>query len=444
MDILNIAADIIKLVKKKNQSAEVSIYEINKISVSQRLSKVEQISQSKNCTVGIRAIVDKTKAAYISTNDLNNLSNTVSQVVEMAKNVPKDPYINFAVDGGNYTSSTDLGILDNSVVTIDNLKKIAEAAENSAFLCKEVVNSEGASASYSLVNTVLFTVSGFIGSFSKSIFANQVSVIAGGKGEMKVGYSYDVACNFHDLKSPRLIGKEAAKRAIDQLNSRSIKTGKLPVIFEKRAAKELVKSFASAINGSSIVSSSSFLRNSLNTQIFNNRINIIDNPLLPKGIESRPFDGEGIISKKNILVKNGVLQNWILDLYSAKKLNLETTGNAIRANNAAIVPAASNFYIENGNISFEELIEEVKEGVYITDLFGFGVNLINGDYSQGASGFFIENGKITYPIHEITVASNLENMFNNLVVANDLTFCGQFNSPTIKINEMMIAGSLGN
>ncbi len=148
---------------------------------------------------------------------------------------------------------------------------------------------------------MLFTVSGFIGSFSKSIFANQVSVIAGGKGEMKVGYSYDVACNFHDLKSPRLIGKEAAKRAIDQLNSRSIKTGKLPVIFEKRAAKELVKSFASAINGSSIVSSSSFLRNSLNTQIFNNRINIIDNPLLPKGIESRPFDGEGIISKKTYL-----------------------------------------------------------------------------------------------------------------------------------------------
>ncbi|WP_395462710.1 TldD/PmbA family protein [Wolbachia endosymbiont of Cantharis cryptica] len=444
MNILNIAADIIKLIKKQNQDAEVSIYETNKILVSQRLSKIEQVSQSKNCTVGIRAIAGKNKAAYISTNDLNNLCDTVSQVVEMAKNAPEDPYINFAVDGGNCTSSADLSISDNNIVTVDNLKEIAEVAENSALAHKNIINSEGASSSHALVNTVLSTVSGFIGSFSKSTFTNQVSVVAGEKSEMKVGYDYDIACNFSDLKSPELIGKEAAKRATDQLNSRSIKTGKFPVIFEKRAAKELVKSFASAINGNNIVSNSSFLRNSLNTQIFNDRINIIDDPLLPRGIASRPFDGEGIISKKNTLVKNGVLQNWILDLYSAKKLNLETTGNATRASNAAIIPAASNLYIENGNISFEELIKEIKEGVYITDLFGFGVNLINGDYSQGASGFFIENGKITYPIHEVTVASNLKDMFSNLVVANDLTVCGQFNSPTIKVSKMTVAGSLNS
>ncbi|MCM1001560.1 MAG: TldD/PmbA family protein [Wolbachia endosymbiont of Melophagus ovinus] len=444
MNILNVASDIIKLIKKQNQDAEVTIYETNKISVSQRLLKIEQISQSKNCTIGIRAIAGKTKAAYISTNDLNNLGDTVNQVVEMAKNAPEDPYINFAIGGDNYTSSADLGILDNNVIIIDNLKGIAEAAENSALAHKNIINSEGASSSHTLVNTALSTVSGFIGSFSKSIFVNQVSVVAGEESEMKVGYDYDVACNFGDLKSPELIGKEAAKRAIDQLNSRTIKTGKFPVIFEKRAAKELVKSFASTINGSNIVSNSSFLRNSLNTQIFNDRINIIDDPLLPRGIESRPFDGEGITSRKNTLVKNGVLQNWILDLYSAKKLNLETTGNATRAGNAAIAPTASNLYIENSNISFEELIEEVKEGIYITDLFGFGVNLINGDYSQGASGFFIENGKITYPIHEITVASNLKDMFSNLVVASDLTFCGQFNSPTIKVSEMTVAGSLSN
>ncbi|MCV3769116.1 MAG: TldD/PmbA family protein [Wolbachia pipientis] len=445
MDILNIVADIIKLIKKQNQDAEVWVYETSKILVSQRLSKIEQISQSKNCTIGIRAIVGKTKAAYISTNDLNNLDNTVNQVVEMAKNAPKDPYINFAVDKDNYISSTDLGILDNTVVTIDNLRELAEAAENAAFTySKKVVNSEGASTSYSLVNTVLSTVSGFVGLFSKSIFTNCVSVVAREGSEMKVGCDYDIVCNFVDLKSPRLIGKEAAKRAINQLNSRSIKTGVFPVIFGKKAAKELVKIFASAINGNNIVGSSSFLRSSLNTQVFNNKINIIDDPLLPKGIESRPFDGEGIISRKNIFVKNGVLQNWVLDLYSAKKLSLKTTGNAMRASNAAILPAASNFYIENGDFLFEELIREVKNGVYITELFGFGVNLINGDYSQGASGFFVENGRITYPIHEITVASNLKDMFANLVVANDLTFCGQFNSPTIKVGKMTVAGSLSN
>ncbi|MDD9331934.1 MAG: TldD/PmbA family protein [Wolbachia sp.] len=444
MNILSIVADITKLIKKQSLDAEVVVCKTNKISVSQRLSKVEKISQSKNCTVGIMAIANKNKAAYISTNDLNNLSDTVDQVVEMAKNAPEDHYINFAVEGGNYNSSTDLSILDNNIITVDNLKEITEAAENSAFAYKDITNSEGSSSSYFLVNTALSTVSGFIGSFSKSTFTNQVSVVAGKESEMKVGYDYDISCNFCDLKSPESIGKEAAQRAIAQLNSRTIKTGKFPVIFEKRAAKELVKSFASAINGSRIASNSSFLRNSLNTQIFNNRINIIDDPLLLKGIASRPFDGEGITSKKNIFVKNGVLQNWILDLYSAKKLKLETTGSATRVSNASIIPAASNFYIENGSISCEELIKEVKEGIYVTDLFGFGINLINGDYSQGAYGFFIENGKVTYPVHEITIASNLSYMFSNLTVANDLSFCGQFNSPTIKVGEMTVAGSLNN
>ncbi|WP_374699724.1 TldD/PmbA family protein [Wolbachia endosymbiont (group A) of Limnophora tigrina] len=444
MNILNIAADITKLIKKQNQDAEVTIYETNKTSVSQRLSKIEQISQSRNCTVGIRAIAGKNKAAYISTNDLNNLSSAVSQVVEMAKNAQEDPYISFAVDGSNYISSADLNISDNNVVTIDKLKEITEATENSALAHKNIINSEGASSSHTSVNTVLSTVSGFVGSFSKSTFVNQVSVVAGEKSEMKIGYDYDVACNFSDLKTPESIGKEAAKRAIDQLGSCTIRTGKFPVVFEKRAAKELVKSFASAINGSNIVSNSSFLRNSLNNQIFNTEISIIDDPLLPRGITSRPFDGEGIMSRRNEFVKNGVLQNWILDLYSARKLNLETTANATRASNAAIIPSASNFYFKNGNRSFKELIEEVKEGIYVTDLFGFGVNLINGDYSQGACGFFIENGKITYPIHEITVADNLKNMFSNLVVANDLTFCGQFNSPTIKVSEMTVAGSLSD
>ncbi|MDG7056135.1 MAG: TldD/PmbA family protein [Wolbachia endosymbiont of Meromenopon meropis] len=447
MDMLNVASDIINLIKRQNQDAEVVIYETNEVSVSQRLSKIEQILQSKNCTIGIRAIANKNKAAYISTNDLNTIFDTVNQVIEMAKNAPEDPYINFIIDRerNNYISSADLGILDNSVVTIDNLKRIAEIAENSALAHKNIINSEGASSSRILIDTTLSTVSGFIGSFSKSIFINQVSVVAGGKNnEMRIGYDHDMACNFSNLKSPELMGKESAKRAINQLNSRTIKTGKFPVIFDKRAAKELVRNFASAVNGNNIISNGSFLRKHLNTQIFNDGINIIDEPLFPGGIESRPFDGEGVASKKNVLVKNGILRSWILDLYSAKKLDLKTTGNATRACNAAIVPKASNLYIENGNVSYEELINEVKEGVYITDLFGFGINLINGNYSQGASGFFIQNGKITYPVHEITVASNLKDMFNNLIVADDLTFSGQFNSPTIKIGEMIVAGSLNN
>ncbi|XP_017473338.1 PREDICTED: metalloprotease PmbA homolog [Rhagoletis zephyria] len=362
-------------------------------------------------------------------------------VVEMAKNAPEDPCINFATESSNYIAFEDLSILEHNVVNIDDLKKITDVAENLALAHENIINSEGASSSYTLTNVALATAGNFVGSFSRSTFTNQVSVVAGAKGEMKVGYDYDIACNFADLKSPELIGQEAARRAVSQLNSRTIKTGKFPVIFEKRVAKGLVKSFASAINGSNITSNSSFLGNRLNTKIFSDGIEVIDNPLLPRGIASRPFDGEGIASRENTVVKNGILQSWILDLYSAKQLNLKTTGNAVRSSNSSVAPAASNFYINNGNVSCEELIEEIKEGIYITDLFGFGINLVNGDYSQGASGFLIEKGKIIYPIHEITVASNLSDMFSNLTVANDLSFCGQFNSPTIKIQEMTIAGS---
>ncbi|OEY86846.1 PmbA protein [Wolbachia pipientis] len=439
MDILNIAADITQSIKKRNLYAEVVIHETNKISVSQRLLKIEQVSQSKNCTIGIRAIANKNKSAYVSTNDLTNLDEVINLVIEMAKNAPEDIYIDFATQ--DLPSVTGLAILDSNIITINDLTKITETAENTALKHDKIINSEGASASYTLTNIALSTATGFIGSFSKSIFTNEVAVIAREKDQMKVGYEYDIGCNFYDLKTPQIIGTEAAQRAAAQLNARTIETSRLPVVLEKRAAKELVKNFASAINSNNVASNSSFLQNSLNASIFSDQITIIDNPMLPKGIASRPFDGEGIVSKKNILVCNGILQNWILDLSSAKRLNLITTGNAIRASNASITPGASNFYIKNGDITFAELIQNITKGIFVTDVFGFGINLINGDYSQGASGFYIENGEITYPVHEITIAGNLKDMLSNITIADDLSFCGQYNSPTIKIAEMTVAGS---
>ncbi|UWI83030.1 TldD/PmbA family protein [Wolbachia endosymbiont of Howardula sp.] len=442
MDILNIASDIVKLIKSQNQDAEVIIYDSHTTVVSQRLLKRERISQSKNCTIGIRAIAEKNKAAYICTNNLDSMKDTVHQVITMAKHASVNSHISIAsFYDQHYLSSKDLDIIDDTLITIEHLTQSASSAEDAALSEHSITNSEGASASYSQVNTVLATSAGFIGSFCKSTFTNHVSVIASTEHDMRIGYDYDISCHFKNLKLPSLIGKQAAHRAISQLNARTVKTGKFPVVFDKRITGELVRNFADAINGNSIIGGSSCLQDSLYTQIFNHDINIIDNPLLKSGIASRPFDGEGIISQKNIFVKKGILKNWILDLYTAKKLKLDTTGNAKRASNSIITPAASNFYIENGTISFEELLYDIKQGIYITDLFGFGVNLVNGDYSQGASGFFIEHGHITYPIHEIVIASNLKTMFHQLLIANDLTFCGQFNAPTIKVSEMTVAGS---
>lgn len=444
MSILNIASDIIKSIKEYGLDAEVVVHEIDKTSISIRHLKLEEMSKSKNCIIGVRAIANKYKSACISFNSFSNLNKTVERVVTMAKNAQEDKYLTLALPNqfANNTSAANLNILDRALVTIENLKEIAQSAESSALSYnKKITNSEGAQSSYSITNITLMTSNDFLESFSKSVFSNQVAVIAGQKNDMKVGYDYSVACSFNNLLSPEMLGKEAAKRALDQLKPRKVKTCKVPVIFERRAASELLKNFTMAINGNNIANKISFLRDSMDKQIFSSGVDIVDNPFVVGGVASRPFDGEGIAGKKNILVKDGVLKSWILDLYSAQKLGLQTTGNAVRNVNATLSPGASNLYIKNGNTSPQELIQDVKEGLYVTDLFGFGVNLINGNYSQGACGFWISGSKIAYPVSEVTVAGSLLDIFSNLSVANDLIFCGAINSPTFKVSEMTVAGN---
>ncbi|GHM58871.1 MAG: modulator protein [Candidatus Mesenet longicola] len=442
MSILNVASDIIKLIKGYGLDAEVVVHEIEKTSISIRHLKLEEMSKSKNCIIGVRAIANKYKSACISFNNFSSLSKIVERVVTMAKNAQEDKYLTLALPNQFTSSAANLNILDKTLITIENLKEIAQSAESSALSYhKNITNSEGAQSSYSITNITLITSNGFLESFSKSVFSNQVAVIAGKENDMKVGYDYSVACNFDNLFAPETLGKEAAKRALDQLKSRKVKTCKVPVIFERRAASELLKNFATAINGNNIANKTSFLRDSMDKQIFRGEVDIVDDPFMVGGVASRPFDGEGIAGEKNILVKNGILKSWILDLYSAKKLGLHTTGNAIRNVNATLSPGASNLYIKNGNVPPEELMQDIKEGLYVTDLFGFGVNLINGNYSQGACGFWISGGKIVYSVSEVTVAGSLLDMFSNLSVADDLTFCGAINSPTVKVSEMTVAGT---
>ncbi|XGA07974.1 MAG: TldD/PmbA family protein [Wolbachia endosymbiont of Xenopsylla cheopis] len=442
MSILNVASDIIKLIKGYGLDAEVVVHEIEKTSISIRHLKLEEMSKSKNCIIGVRAIANKYKSACISFNNFSSLSKIVERVVTMAKNAQEDKYLTLALPNQFANSAVNLNIFDKTLITIENLKEIAQSAESSALSYhKNITNSEGAQSSYSITNITLITSNGFLESFSKSVFSNQVAVIAGKENDMKVGYDYSVACNFDNLFAPETLGKEAAKRALDQLKSRKVKTCKVPVIFERRAASELLKNFATAINGNNIANKTSFLRDSMDKQIFRGEVDIVDDPFMVGGVASRPFDGEGIAGEKNILVKNGILKSWILDLYSAKKLGLHTTGNAIRNVNATLSPGASNLYIKNGNVPPEELMQDIKEGLYVTDLFGFGVNLINGNYSQGACGFWISGGKIVYSVSEVTVAGSLLDMFSNLSVADDLTFCGAINSPTVKVSEMTVAGT---
>ncbi|QLK58739.1 TldD/PmbA family protein [Ehrlichia ruminantium] len=441
LDIINIADDTIHKIKNKGYIGDVVVCNNSRLSLSQRLHKLDEVVQSKNCKIGIRVIVNNNQFACVSSNEFSNIEELIDRAIAIAKLSPGDPYISL-YDGDFSTENFyNLMIFDKSTITIDQCKKIVEDMENAALnYSNKITNSEGSSFSHGMTDIALATSNGFIGSYSKSNFTASVSVIASVNGNMEVGYDFSSVCNFSDMKDPIKIGKEAASRAISKLNPQKIQTSKMPVVIENRIARTLLKNFANAIRGDNIANDASFLSNHLGKNAFSSSISIIDDPLMVGGISSRPFDGEGIVGSKKLVVENGIINTWIMDIRSANKLKMKSTGNAIRHSNGSITPGVSNFYIQSGNLSVNELISDIKSGLYITDLFGFGINLITGDYSQGASGFFIEDGKISYPVNELTIASKLQHMFSEMSVANDLMFFGSVNSPTIRIDDITVAG----
>jgi PmbA protein len=245
----------------------------------------------------------------------------------------------------------------------------------------------------------------------------------------------------HDLRTPESIGKEAATRTLRRMKPRKIDSTTIPVIFEPRVGKQLLGAFAGATSGSAIARGTSFLKKDLGSAIFAKTITIIDDPLLKRGLASRPCDGEAVAVKKQEMVSAGTLNSWFLDTRSANQLGMKTTGHASRSLSSAPYPSATNLYIAAGTQTPASLIQETGKALYITETFGHGVNLITGDYSQGASGFMVENGELTYPVSEITIAGNLRDMFANLTTANDLAFEYGFNVPTLRVASMAVAGN---
>jgi PmbA protein len=285
------------------------------------------------------------------------------------------------------------------------------------------------------------TSNGFFGSSKKSNHSVSVVVIAEKDGKMERDYDYSSKVFGQDLKNLNEIGLEAAKKTLARIGAIKPVTGKYPVIFDQRVSRSIASHFASAINGSAITRKTSFLKDMLNKQIANNAINIIDNPFLKRGLGSRLFDAEGLGSRKYTLIENGILKDWLLDLSSAKQLNLKPTGNAKRGISGPPSPGTSNFIISPGDVTPEHLIKNISEGFFITDMIGSSISMITGDYSRGASGFWIKNGELSQPITEATIAGNLKEMFMTLQPANDLDYSHSINSPTLLIEGMTIAGN---
>ena len=287
---------------------------------------------------------------------------------------------------------------------------------------------------------VLVTSHGFRGAYLGSSHGVSMTAIAGTGTCMERDYDYSSVRHASDLDAPAKIGRTAGERAVERINPRKVSTRKVPVVFDPRVAGTLVSHLASAVNGAAVARKTSFLRDKMGDKLFASGIRIIDDPLRLRGLRSHPFDGEGVAGKKLALIDDGVLRSWILDCATARELGLATTGHASRGVSSTPSPGASNLHMEAGTLSPDALIADIKDGFYVTDLIGMGVNMVTGDYSRGASGFWIENGKRTYAVSEVTIAGHLLDIFRTLTPANDLEFRYGTNAPTVRLEGLTVAG----
>jgi PmbA protein len=411
------------------------------LSVEVRDGAVEESERSEGDDLGLRVIVGR-KQAVVSTNDLkgNGFDALAERAVAMARAAPEDRFAGLADAGQLAQQLPALDLIDPDMPDVDALEARAREAEAAGLSVPGVTKSGGASASAGIGGLVLVTSHGFHGATIASRHGIAMTAIAGDGTGMERDYDFSSTLHASDLDGAQAIGRRAGERAVKRLNPRKVATRRVPVVFDARISGSLVGHLASAANGSSVARQTSFLREKLGQKIFASGIDIVDDPLRPRGLRSRPFDAEGIAGCRRHLVEDGVLKTWILDCATARELGLETTGHAQRGVSSTPSPGASNLHLVAGGKSPDELIADIEDGFYITDMIGMGVNLVTGDYSRGASGFWIEKGERTYPVSEVTIAGHLSDMFASLVPANDLVFRFGTNAPTLRVEGMTVAG----
>ena len=426
-------------------AADAVLFETVDVSVSERMGKPEGIERSENKAVGLRAFVGRGQA-IVSAADLSSasLSELAEHALAMAKIAPPDPDAGFAPEALLAREIPDLDLYDSSEPDMSWFSEQCRAAEDAALSVAGITNSEGADAHWGISHVTLAIADSkktyFAHRYPVSHFSVSVSVLAGNGTNMERDYDFSSAHHKSDLADAASIGKSAASRTLKRLNPKKARSCRVPVVFDPRVSRQLLGIFASAISGAAIARGSSFLKDDMGKEIFPHGISIIDDPHIKRGQGSKPFDGEGVRGRKTSLVEGGALKTWLLDVRTANKLGLATTGHASRGLASPPSPSASNLYLENGTVSPADLIKDIKSGFYVTETFGMGVNTTTGDYSQGASGFWIENGVIAWPVSEITIAGHLRDMFKNLSPANDLTFRYATNAPTLRVDSMTIAG----
>ncbi len=411
------------------------------LSLSQRLGNPEDLMRSEDNDLGLRVFVGK-RQAVVSSSDMSDsaLDELAERAVAMARNVPEDAFCGLADPDQLATELADIDDFDPTEPTAEDLIALAARTEDAARAVPGVTNSEGASASWSSSEIALVTSTGFAQTRRASRHSIGVSVLAGTGTAMERDYDYDTKVYAADLADAEAIGRSAGEKTVRRLNPQKVKTQQAPVIFDPRVANTIPGHMSSAINGSSVARGTTFLKDAMGTQIFAAGVTIVDDPHRRRGLRSKPFDGEGVATRRMNVVEDGRLTTWILDCRSARQLKLVTTGHATRGTSSPPSPGASNLYMEAGSVSPRDLIGGIKQGLYVTELIGMGVNGVTGDYSRGCSGFWIEDGELTFPVSELTIAGNLKDMFKAVTPADDLEFKYGTNAPTLRIDGMTVAG----
>jgi PmbA protein len=440
--LLDLADNLVAAAKRAgaDQADAVAVRSIS-LSIEVRDNAVEESERAEGDDVGLRVLVGR-RQAVVSTNDVAHLDPTTlaERAVAMARVAPEDKFAGLAEAERLAGTIPDLDLADPNLPSVAHLENLARSAEAAGLAVNGVSRSGGASASAGVGGMVLVTSHGFSGAYISSRHGVSMMAIAGDGTGMERDYDYASALHAEDLDDPVTIGRKAGERAVERLNPRKVDTRRVPVVFDPRVSSSLVGHLAGAINGSAIARKTSFLQDKLGAKLFANGIRVVDDPLRKRGLRSRPFDGEGVAGKPLAVVEDGVLKSWFLDSATARELGMTTTGHAQRGVSSSPSPGASNLHLEPGSKTREELIRDIDDGFYITDLIGHGANLVTGDYSRGAAGFWIENGVLAHPVSEVTIAGNMLDMFANMEPANDLEFRYGVNAPTIRVEGLTVAG----
>jgi Predicted Zn-dependent proteases and their inactivated homologs len=446
-DYRNLASELVSALKKQGaDAADVYISSVDGFITTVRLGEIERLQQSTSKGLGLRVFKNGATALTFTTDfQGKTVQQLVKETLDIVKVSNTDKYNGLAPKEllGEHTGK--LMIFDESLQKLTPEKKIAmvkEMEEAGRSFDKRITNSNGASWSDSIGQITLANSDGFVGQYQTTIASMSVSLLAEENGVKQRDGWYTFNRYFNKLDSPKAVGEEAARRTIRRLGGRKVKSQSVPVVLDPSVASNFVGMIFGAASGSSIFRRSSYLVDKVGEEIVSPMITIIDDATMPDGLASRPFDGEGVKSSTITVIEKGVLKTYVCDSYSARRLGAKVTGNAVRGYSSAPGVGASNLFLQNGKTDPKDIVKSVKNGLYLMEMFGSGVNSVTGDFSQGATGFWIENGEITYPVQEITIAGNVLKVLKNVqAVGNDLSFrLGSTASPTLLISEMTVGG----